>query len=221
MDKVLYDSLCRYFTTLARVGNVSYASVDKLLVLMFYKHFIYEDYRGNLSKEDYNTIEQALDYLFGSTCLIPYPNYLEMGKLHLGDMTEMAHRITDNESHTQEVDNRLKYTEVITEDNVRRLVNAETRFDKVESRTSVVEGRLDSYRGSGMSFESFGQATEGRLNHVEGRTTVIENRLDKFNGSNISLEEWGNMTNKRLTVIESTKVLKNTQEVLEVPDIVF
>ena len=186
MDKVLYDSLCRYFTTLARVGNVSYSSVDKLLVLIFYKHFIYEDYRGNLSKEDYSTIEQALDCLFGSTCLIPYPNYLEMGKLHLGDMTEMAHRITDNENHTQEVDNRLRYNEAITEDNVRRLVNAETRFDKVESRTSVVEGRLNNYKGSNKTFE-----------------------------------EWGNNTDKRLTAIESTKVLKNKQEVLEVPDIVF
>ena len=61
MDKVLYDSLCRYFATLAKVGNVSYNSVDKLLVLIFYKHFIYEDYRGNLSKEDYSIIEQALD----------------------------------------------------------------------------------------------------------------------------------------------------------------
>ena len=186
MDKVLYDSLCRYFATLAKVGNVSYNSVDKLLVLIFYKHFIYEDYRGNLSKEDYSIIEQALDCLFGSTCLIPYPNYLEMGKLHLGDMTEMAHRITDNESHTQEVDDRLKYNEAVTGDNVRRIVNAETRLDI-----------------------------------VEGRTTVIEGRLDNFKGVDETIETWGAATDNRLTVIESTKVLKNKQEVLEVPDIVF
>lgn len=186
MDKVLYDSLCRYFATLAKIGNVSYNSVDKLLVLIFYKHFIYEDYRGNLSKEDYSTIEQALDCLFGSTCLIPYPNYLKMGKLHLGDMTEMAHRITDNESHTQEVDDRLKYNEAVTRDNVRRIVNAETRFDA-----------------------------------VEGRTTVIEERLDNFKGVDKTIETWGAATDNRLTIIESTKVLKNKQEVLEVPDIVF
>ena len=186
MDKVLYDSLYRYFTTLAKIGTVSYNSVNKLLVLIFYKHFIYEDYRGNLSKEDYNTIEKALDCLFGSTCLIPYPNYLEMGKLHLGDMTEMAHRIIDNESYTQEVDNRLKYNEAITGDNVKRIVNAETRLDVVEGRTTVVEGRLDNYKGS-----------------------------------NKTIEEWGANTDSRLNVIENTKVLKNKQEVLEVPDIVF
>ena len=105
MDKVLFDSLCRYFATLARVGNVSYNSVAKLLVLIFYKHFIYEDYRGNLSKKDYCTIEKALDCLFGSTCLIPYPNYLEMGKLRLGDMTEIAHRITSSENRLTVIEN--------------------------------------------------------------------------------------------------------------------
>lgn len=111
MDKVLYDSLCRYFATLARVGNVSYNSVAKLLVFIFYKHFIYEDYRGNLSKKDYSTIEKALDCLFGSTCLIPYPNYLEMGKLRLGDMTEMAQRIINNENYSQSIENRVMVIE--------------------------------------------------------------------------------------------------------------
>lgn len=111
MDKVLYESLYRYFTTLTSVGNVSYNSVNKLLVLIFYKHFIYEDYRGNISKEDYNIIEQALECLYGSTCLIPYPNYLGMVNLHLGDITEMAHRIAENESHIQEMDNRVNVIE--------------------------------------------------------------------------------------------------------------
>lgn len=118
MDKVLYDSLYRYFSTLTSVGNVSYNNVNKLLVLIFYKHFIYEDYRGNLSKEDYSIIEKALDCLFGSTCLIPYPNYLEMGKLHLGDMTEIAHKITGIEDNIVSVEERLgniENTEVIKE----------------------------------------------------------------------------------------------------------
>ena len=93
MDEVLYNSLCRYFNALSKLGSMSYSQVDKLLVLIFYKHFIYEDYRGYLSKEDYRSIEMALDCLFGSTCLIPYPDYLKMGKLHLGEMTEMAQRV--------------------------------------------------------------------------------------------------------------------------------
>ena len=69
MDEVLYNSLCRYFNALSKLGSMSYSQVDKLLVLIFYKHFVYEDYRGYLSKEDYRSIEMALDCLFGSTCL--------------------------------------------------------------------------------------------------------------------------------------------------------
>ena len=140
MDKVLYDSLYRYFSTLTSVGNVSYNNVNKLLVLIFYKHFIYEDYRGNLSKEDYSIIEKALDCLFGSTCLIPYPNYLEMGKLHLGDMTEVSQRIDQNESYAKDIDSRLKLNDAVTADNVRRIVNTETRVQVIED-TKVVKGK--------------------------------------------------------------------------------
>lgn len=75
-----------------------YQDVQKLLILSFYKDFIFGDYRGLLSKEDYYLIEQALDCLYGSTCLIPYPDYLKMGKLYLGEMTEMAQRIKNVEN---------------------------------------------------------------------------------------------------------------------------
>ena len=63
------------------------------MVLIFYYHLIYNDYRGYIKKEDYHTIEKALNCLYGTNCLIPYPDYLKMGKLHLGEMTEMAQRI--------------------------------------------------------------------------------------------------------------------------------
>jgi hypothetical protein len=62
-------------------------------LLIFYRDFVFHDYRGLLSREDYLLIERALDCLWGSSCLIPYPDYLKMGKLHLGEVTEMAHRI--------------------------------------------------------------------------------------------------------------------------------
>jgi hypothetical protein len=54
---------------------------------------VFQDYRALLSKEDYYLIEKALDCLYGSTCLIPYPDYLKMGKLHLGEITELANRV--------------------------------------------------------------------------------------------------------------------------------
>lgn len=65
----------------------------RLLILAFLHDFVYHDYRGLLSEEDYRQIEQALDCLYGSTCLIPYPDYLKMGKLYLGEVTEISKRV--------------------------------------------------------------------------------------------------------------------------------
>ena len=93
MDRMIYSILDNYFNALGKLGYISYSQVEKLLILVFYRDFVYNDYEGLISKEDYHYIERALDCLYGSSCLIPYPDYLKMGKLHLGEMTEMAQRI--------------------------------------------------------------------------------------------------------------------------------
>lgn len=93
MDEMVYNSLSSYFHALGVKGYMPYSDAQKLLILSFYKDFVYGDYRGLLSQDDYHMIEMALDCLYGSTCLIPYPDYLKMGKLYLGEMTEMAHRV--------------------------------------------------------------------------------------------------------------------------------
>ena len=93
MGEMVYQSLETYFYALEKKGHVGYKDVQKLLLLCFYWDFIYNDYRGLLTKEDYLLIERALNCLYGTTCLIPYPDYLKMGKLHLGEMSEMAQRV--------------------------------------------------------------------------------------------------------------------------------
>lgn len=93
MDEMVYNSLSSYFHALGVKGYMPYSDAQKLLILSFYKDFVYGDYRGLLSQDDYHMIEMALDCLYGSTCLIPYPDYLKMGKLYLGEMTEMAQRV--------------------------------------------------------------------------------------------------------------------------------
>ena len=97
MDNIIFNAISQYYAVLCKLGYYSYDSVLKLLVLCFYRDFTLQDYRGILSKEDYQEIERALNCLFGSNCLIPYPDYLKMGKLHLGEMTELAQRIKDVE----------------------------------------------------------------------------------------------------------------------------
>ena len=93
MDEIIYNALGSYYNALEKKGYMSYANMQKLLLLIFYRDFVFHDYRGLLSREDYLLIERALDCLWGSTCLIPYPDYLKMGKLHLGETTELANRL--------------------------------------------------------------------------------------------------------------------------------
>ena len=93
MDEMIYNGLSSYFNVLEKTGYMSYVQMQRLLVLIFYNDFVYNDFRGNITKEDYRLIERALDCLYGSSCLIPYPNYLKMGKMHLGEASEMAYRL--------------------------------------------------------------------------------------------------------------------------------
>ena len=97
MDEIIYNALNNYYETLSKTGYMSPKEGQKLMLLIFYRDFVFNDYRGLLSKEDYYTIEKALDCLWGSSCLIPYPDYLKMGKLHLGETTEMAQRLKNLE----------------------------------------------------------------------------------------------------------------------------
>ena len=93
MDEMLYNSLMSYFHALELKGYMPYKDMMKLLVLGFYRDFVFSDYRGIITRDDYLLIERALDCLYGSTCLIPYPDYLKMGKLHLGEITELSYRV--------------------------------------------------------------------------------------------------------------------------------
>ncbi len=93
MDEILYEALTKYYHALEMQGYMPNMHSFKLLALIFYRDFVYHDYRGLLSKEDYRLIERALDCIYGTSCLIPYPDYLKMGKLHIGEMTEMANRV--------------------------------------------------------------------------------------------------------------------------------
>ena len=97
MDNILYDALSSYYHALELKGYMSHDHAQRLLLLIFYRDFTLKDYRGLLSKDDYHLIERALDCLWGSSCLIPYPDYLKMSKLCLGGTTEMTQRIKNLE----------------------------------------------------------------------------------------------------------------------------
>ena len=93
MGETVYEALSAYYDALSKLGYMSQDKGKSLLLLSFFNEFVYNDYRGVISREDYRVIERALNCLFGSNCLIPYPDYLKMGKLHLGEVTELAYRV--------------------------------------------------------------------------------------------------------------------------------
>jgi hypothetical protein len=93
MDNIVLNAIVKYYKTLCKLGYMSYKEVYKLLVLSFYRDFTLKDYRGILSSKDYQEIDRALNCLYGTSCLIPYPNYLNAGRLYLGEISELAQRI--------------------------------------------------------------------------------------------------------------------------------
>ena len=93
MDEFIYNSLLHYFSALCKTGYYKQGDVNKLIVLIYLNTLLTEDFRGYVSEEDYATIEKALNCLYGTSCLIPYPEYKKMGNLKLGDLTELAQRV--------------------------------------------------------------------------------------------------------------------------------
>lgn len=98
MDEFVYNALCHYFTALSKLGYYKQGDVDKLLVLIYINTLLSDDYRGHISDEDYAAIERALNCLYGTSCLIPYPEFKKMGNLKLGDLTELAQRVKNIEN---------------------------------------------------------------------------------------------------------------------------
>ena len=98
MDNFVYNAFDGYFQVLEKVGYMKQKNINSLLVLNFFYELLYKDYRGYVKKEDYHTIEKALNCLYGTNCLIPYPDYLKMGRLRLGEMTELSHRVEEIEN---------------------------------------------------------------------------------------------------------------------------
>lgn len=84
MDNYIYQALTNYYQALENRGYASKDLASKLLVLTFYRDFVHYDYRGLISANDYYLIEQALDCMYGRSCLTPYPDYLKSGPIRFG-----------------------------------------------------------------------------------------------------------------------------------------
>ena len=119
MDNVVYTAISRYFNMLSKFGYVNYDEVYNILYLILIRDFIYNDFYGYITEDDYRYIERSLYCLVGKSCLIPYPEYLTMNNLNLGSISELAYMIKKNKEDISKVTdsiNEIKKTRVIKGD---------------------------------------------------------------------------------------------------------
>lgn len=106
----LASSINTYFRTLTHFGYKKQSDVNKLLVYNFIGEMLTEEMRFFITEEDYKIIEQALYCLYGSSCLIPYPQYINDDSL-FGSIEYIKFavpRITEDTNIRFTEDNRLR-----------------------------------------------------------------------------------------------------------------
>lgn len=114
MVNQLYDALNRYFNTLSNTGYVKQSSVEKLFVFSMIEELLCNDFRAYITESDYQYIVQALYCLYGSDCLLPYPDYYKNDNsriMYNGSTSELAYRVSKLEEgleETNEIATNLK-----------------------------------------------------------------------------------------------------------------
>lgn len=73
MDELMYDTLIRYFKTLAHTGYKSYDVVFKILVMDFIYEITHTELRYYITNEDIKLMRDLLYQFFGSTCEVSLP----------------------------------------------------------------------------------------------------------------------------------------------------
>lgn len=75
LDNLAYTGVSNYFQALSTFGYKGYKEVNKLLVLLFIEDLLRGSFSLYIDEDDYKVITNVLYCLFGSTCLIPYPEF--------------------------------------------------------------------------------------------------------------------------------------------------
>ena len=172
MDSFVYNAINRYFHTLGLTGYMNKKNVNSLLVLIFYYNLIYHDYRGYVSKKDYHSIEKALNCLYGTNCLIPYPDYLKMGKLKLGEMTEVIDRIKVSEEVLEEYDKRILDNKAQIEDNTVRIDEYGSKIHADDAHFAQIDEHLAQHDEHLATHDSQIENHENRISAVESTKVV-------------------------------------------------
>lgn len=164
MDDILYDSLSRYFRSLALSGEASRRDVKGLVFLCAVRRMLYRWMIGadGTREDDYRQVEKALYALFGTSCLLPYPQFCKqktMDRLHLAPFFALKQkmRLLDKELKEHEEKSFRKYNELRADDaNIERksklrdklldyrVTNLEKDMDETKEKTEAIRQDVDA-----------------------------------------------------------------------------
>lgn len=82
LSNVLGRALATYFNVLSSTGYVCYNDVNKLLLLSLIEELTSGPMAAFIDDKDYNSMNNALYCIFGTSCLIPYPPTEEISAVY-------------------------------------------------------------------------------------------------------------------------------------------
>lgn len=76
LTKQASESIGTYFNQLENTGYFRYDYVEQFLGYLLADTFLNTDFNNFVTEDDYRIIESFLQCLYGKSCLIPYPEYI-------------------------------------------------------------------------------------------------------------------------------------------------
>ena len=231
MDNVVYESIKRYFTSLSMFGYKSYNDTYKLLYIISIRDFIYNDFRGLITEDDYRIIGSSLYNVFGTTCLLPYPQFCKskgMNNLHLGSITELAHMVQRTQELFEQYKQDISGTVDTYEQNVDKKIDTlETTIDEYKTstdqtidtyKTEIYNSEADFIQQVNNSEMEYNKAMESIVNNY--KTSTDDAILDYYNQASTKVDEYKSQVVDDIANIKATKVMKGDSEVTEIDDII-
>lgn len=92
----VFSTVNRYFHTISNLGYKKDKDVNRLIIYLFLEEFLCGPMSQFITEKDYNTIDKALYCLYGTSCMIPYPDYKKAYSEVIKSMPD-EYRISENE----------------------------------------------------------------------------------------------------------------------------
>lgn len=232
MNNVVYESIKRYFTSLSMFGYKSYNDTYKLLYIISIRDFIYNDFRELITEDDYRIIGRSLYNVFGTTCLLPYPQFCKskgMNNLHLGSITELAHMVQRTQELFEQYKQDISGTVDTYEQNVDKKIDTlETTIDEYKTSTDQT---IDTYKTEIHNSEAdfIQQVNNSEMEYNKAMESIVGNYKTATDSTisayqqqvNTKVDEYKSQVVDDIASIKSTKVLKGALAEKEIPDIVI